>query len=107
MRQVEHLDENRMRGEVVKVDKFGNLITNIGEIDAPELFQNDEPAVSILIAGLTITRLCKSYAEGGDAEVFAIVGSSGYLEIAARQTSAAEKLGASVGTPVGLVQERR
>lgn len=105
LRQVEHLDENRMRGQVVKIDKFGNLITNIGEIDAPALFQSDEPKVSILIADLTITRLCKSYAEGGDGELFAIVGSSGYLEIATRQASAAEKLGAVVGTPVGVVQE--
>ena len=106
LRPVEHLDENRMRGEVVKVDNFGNLITNIGEIDAPALFQAEEPAVSILIAGQTITRVCNSYAEGND-EVFAIIGSSGYLEIAARQASAAEKLGATVGTPVGVVQEKK
>jgi hypothetical protein len=56
-----------------------------------------------LIAGRTITQVCRSYAEGDDAEFFAIVGSSGYLEIAARQASAAEKLQAGVGTPVGVV----
>jgi S-adenosylmethionine hydrolase len=103
LRQVEIVGQNSLRGEVIKVDKFGNLITNIAEIDAPVLFQSDEPAVSILIAGQTITRLCKSYAQGEGDEVFAIIGSSGYLEIAARQASAAEKLGAAVGTPVGLV----
>ncbi len=101
--KVEHVGENSLRGEVIKVDKFGNLITNIGELDAPVLFGSESPAVSILIAGQTITRLSKSYAEGQD-EVVAIIGSSGYLEIAARQASAAEKLGAGVGTPVGLMQ---
>jgi len=92
-----------LRGVVLKVDKFGNLITNIGELDAPALFGHSVPPTNILIAGETITRVCRSYAEGGEEELFAIVGSSGYLEIAARQASAAEKLAASVGTPVGVV----
>lgn len=104
LRQVEMVGDNSLRGEVTRVDKFGNLITSIGESDAPALFQS-EPAVSILIAGQTIKRVCKSYAEGEGDEVFAIIGSSGYLEIAATQASAAEKLGAGVGTPVGLVLE--
>lgn len=105
LRKVEHVGANSLRGEVLKVDKFGNLITNISEPDTPALFSEHPPAVSILIAGKTITRVCKSYAEGGDDELFAIVGSSGYMEIAAHQASAAEKLLAGVGTPVGVVQE--
>ncbi|MFZ0912317.1 MAG: SAM-dependent chlorinase/fluorinase [Candidatus Korobacteraceae bacterium] len=100
---VERIGENSLRGVVLKVDKFGNLITNIGEQEAPPLFTTAPPAVSILIAGQTITRVCHSYAEGGEDEFFAIVGSSGYLEIAAKQASAAEKLAAGVGTPVGVV----
>ncbi len=100
---VERVGENSLRGVVLKVDKFGNLITNIGEQEAPALFTTAPPTVSILIAGQTITRVRHSYAEGGDDEFFAIVGSSGYLEIAARQASAAEKLAAGVGTPVGMV----
>lgn len=101
--QVERMGETSLRGVVMKVDRFGNLITNIGEPDAPMLFGTDLPAVSILVAGLTVTRVCRSYAEGGDDELFAIVGSSGFLEIAAKQASAAEKLAAGVGTPVGVV----
>jgi S-adenosyl-L-methionine hydrolase (adenosine-forming) len=101
--QVERIGQNSLRGVVLKVDKFGNLITNIGELEAPALFSGTSPAVSILVAGSTITRLCQSYAQGEGEEVFAIVGSSGYLEIAANQASAAEKLAAGVGTPVGIV----
>jgi S-adenosylmethionine hydrolase len=104
LRKLERVGENSLRGEVVKVDKFGNLITNISEADVPGLSGQQKPNLSILIAGETITRVCKSYAEGGDDELFAIIGSSGYLEIAARQASAAEKLDAAVGTPVGVVQ---
>lgn len=100
---VERIGDNSLRGVVLKADKFGNLITNVGEQEAPELFAASFPSVSILISGETITRLCRSYAEGVEGEYFAIIGSSGYLEIAARQASAAEKLAASVGSPVGIV----
>lgn len=100
---VERVSDNSLRGMVIRVDKFGNLITNIGELEAPSLFTATPPPFSVLIAGETLTRLCHSYAEGQPDEFFVIVGSSGYLEIAAKQSSAAEKLAASVGTPVGLV----
>jgi len=100
---VEHIGANSLRGVVLKVDKFGNLITNVGMQEAPALFAASLPKISILISDQTITRLCHSYAEGEEGEIFAILGSSGYLEIAARQASAAEKLGAAVGTPVGIV----
>jgi S-adenosyl-L-methionine hydrolase (adenosine-forming) len=92
-----------LRGVVLKVDKFGNLITNISEQDAPTLFAPLPPPFRLLLAGQTITRMCRSYAEGREGELVAIVGSSGYLEVAARRASAAEKLGAAVGTAVGLV----
>jgi S-adenosyl-L-methionine hydrolase (adenosine-forming) len=101
--QVERIGDNSLRGEVIKVDKFGNLITNFDESEAPELFESDSPTVNILIAGLAITRRYSSYAESAGDEIFAIIGSSGYLEIAAKQASAAEKLAAGVGTPVGVV----
>jgi len=101
--KVERIAENSLRGAVLKVDKFGNLITNISEQDAAALFGSLSATVSILVSGQTITRVCQSYAEGGEEEFFAIVGSSGYLEIAARQASAAEKLAAGAGTPVGVV----
>ena len=103
---VEHIGDNSLRGEVLKVDKFGNLITNISAQDAPALFGLSAPAFSLLIAGQTVTRLCGSYAEGGEDQFFAITGSSGYLEVAARQASAAEKLAAGVGTPVGIAIEK-
>lgn len=101
--QVERVGQGSLRGVVMKVDKFGNLITNIGELDAPELFGPRAPAVNILIAGQTVTRVCQSYSEGAEDEIFAIVGSSGYLEIAANQTSAAERLASGIGTPVGVI----
>jgi S-adenosylmethionine hydrolase len=100
---IERVGENSLRGVVLKVDKFGNLITNLSEQEAPSLFATTPASFKLLIAGQTITRVCRSYADGGNDEFFAILGSSGYLEIAARQASAAEKLSAGVGTPVGVI----
>jgi len=100
---VERIGNDSLRGVVLKVDRFGNLITNIGEQEAPELFAPSMPPVSILVGGETITCICKSYAEGGEGGYFAIMGSSGYLEIAARQASAAERLNSGAGSPVGIV----
>lgn len=100
---VEKIGEDGLRGIVTKVDKFGNLITNIGERDAPSLFGSSSPSVEVLISGTSIHRICQSYTEGDTGEFFVIVGSSGYLEIASRQLSAAENLGAGVGTPVGVL----
>jgi S-adenosyl-L-methionine hydrolase (adenosine-forming) len=100
---VERVGDDGLRGVVLRVDKFGNLISNIGEQDAPALFAVVPPAFRLLLAGQTITRMCRSYAEGGEGELVVIVGSSGYLEVAVKRASAAEKLGAGVGTPVGIV----
>jgi S-adenosylmethionine hydrolase len=96
-------EDGRVCGSVIKVDKFGNLITNLTELEAPALFAAEPHGLMLMVAGRAITRVCQSYAEGGDEEYFAIVGSSGYLEIAARQASAAEKLCVGVGEPVSVV----
>jgi hypothetical protein len=102
---VEHVAANSLRGAVIKVDKFGNLITNLSELDIAPILGSTLPRFELLISGASIKRISHSYADGDGDDVFAIVGSSGYLEIAARQASAAQKLQAGVGTPVGLVIE--
>jgi S-adenosyl-L-methionine hydrolase (adenosine-forming) len=99
---VERADNDRLRATVLKVDKFGNLITNLREEDLPGLFSSSPPAIQLRIAGQVITRVCRSYAEGAAEGLFAIFGSSGYLEIAARQESAAKKLSVREGEPVSV-----
>ncbi len=102
---IERVGDNSLRGLVIKVDKFGSLITNISQQEAPALFGPMPPPFNLLIAGQSIGHLAHAYSEGAAGEFFAIVGSSGYLEVAANQASAAQKLSAAVGTPVGLVME--
>jgi S-adenosylmethionine hydrolase len=99
---VQRVSVNGLHGVVARVDKFGNLITNLNEVDVASLTATPPAKFTLTIAGQTITRLRTSYAEGAGEELFAILGSSGFLEIAARQSSAAEQLQVGVGSPVTL-----
>lgn len=83
-------------GEVVYIDGFGNLVTNIRESDLPQQHE----AVEFEVGGRVIRGLSRSYAEGG--ELLAIPGSSDRMEIAARNGSAASRLGARIGQKVLL-----
>jgi S-adenosyl-L-methionine hydrolase (adenosine-forming) len=96
----ERVSPSVIRGEVLRVDKFGNLITNFGPAHLPE-----QGSLRFLVNKSRVTRLVSSYAEGRGNGVIAIVGSAGFIEIAAYQASAAEVLGAGKGTEIILETE--
>ena len=99
------VDAKTLRGTVLKVDRFGNLITNITAQDAPALFQAPLPAFKMAIGQREVTSFKTNYADGAPNELFAILGSMGYLEIAANRTAAAQLAGAGKGTEVSLILE--
>ena len=99
------VDERTLRGVVLKVDRFGNLITNITPQDAPKLFEATAPAFKISMGKGQVTRVCSNYAEGGPGEAFGILGSMGFLEIATNRGSAFQLLGVGKGTDVNVVLE--
>jgi S-adenosyl-L-methionine hydrolase (adenosine-forming) len=98
-------DERTMRGVVLKVDRFGNLVTNITPTDVPWLFGSSRPTFRIALGKGQVTRMCSNYSEGGPGEVFGILGSMGFLEIAANRGSAQQLLGAGRGSDVSVVME--
>ena len=95
--------ENRIRAVVLKVDKFGNLITNVTPADVPALFSAKPAAFKIVVGGKEITAIHTSYAEGAPGEVFGILGSMGYLEIVANRAAAAQITGAGKGSEVSII----
>lgn len=102
------INEHTLRGVVLKVDRFGNLITNITPQDAPKLFEATPPSFKIAIGTKgTVTRICHHYAEGSPGEAFGILGSMGFLEIAANRGSAYQLLGAGKGAEVNVLVESR
>jgi S-adenosylmethionine hydrolase len=96
------VDQNRVRGVVLKVDRFGNLITNITPQDVPMLFAAEGKAFKIVVGNCEITEIHSAYAEGAPGEVMGVLGSMGFLEIAANRGAAAQLTGAGKGTDVTI-----
>jgi S-adenosylmethionine hydrolase len=91
--------KNQWSGVILKVDRFGNLITNFHISNFSDAKMQP---IELRIGLERIHRLALTYAETDIGEVFAIVGSSGYIEVAANQASAAKTLGCGAGAPVEL-----
>jgi S-adenosyl-L-methionine hydrolase (adenosine-forming) len=84
-------------GECLLVDSFGNLVTNISRRLLEPL---GETAWEISMAQRTITRFVRTYGDGAEGELLALLGSHDRLEIAQVNGSAARELGAGVGMPI-------
>lgn len=95
--------ENRIRAVVLKVDRFGNLITNITPADVPALFAAEASGFKIVVGSKEITTIHSTFAEGEPGEVFGILGSMGYLEIVTNRAAAAQITGAGKGSEVSII----
>jgi hypothetical protein len=87
---------------VLKVDRFGTLITNFTAQDVPAMFEAQVPPFKIVVGKSEITSMKNSYSEGAQGEIFAILGSMGYLELAANRGSASQLTGIGKGAEVNL-----
>lgn len=97
------VSENLIKGVTLRVDKFGNIITNISPQDVPQLFSDNPPSFKIIINSQEVTKLNLAYSMGKPSEIFAIVGSSGFLEICTNRGSAAKALNVTRGAEVGVM----
>jgi hypothetical protein len=77
------LDGDALLGEVIWIDHFGNLVTNISE----EVLGGFAPtgAVEMEIKGERVRGLKTSYEEGGTGEIIALWGSAGFLEFSLKE----------------------
>jgi S-adenosylmethionine hydrolase len=88
-----HAEPGALRGEVLHVDRFGNLISNLpGE--------RVDPGSRVFLGDREIGPLRGSYSEVAPGSPLAILDSFELLEVAVRDGSAAEQLRAARGTPV-------
>ncbi|HWG58043.1 MAG TPA: SAM-dependent chlorinase/fluorinase [Candidatus Acidoferrales bacterium] len=90
---------NAMKGVVLRVDRFGNLITNLTIADVPALAAADGK-LTIRVGSGQVGRVVPTFAQGGSGEPVGVIGSSGFLEIAVNKGSAARVLGAARGAEV-------
>jgi S-adenosyl-L-methionine hydrolase (adenosine-forming) len=94
-----HTGKHTWTGAILKSDHFGNLATNF-HVDDFSAIQTH--AFALHVGLQIITRLALTFSECAPGELFAVVGSSGYIEVAASQASAAKALGCGPGSPVEL-----
>jgi S-adenosylmethionine hydrolase len=90
-----------INGEVLRVDRFGNLVTNIDRKSFEKLAGS---ALDIRVGAHHITKFVSTYADAMAGEVCALFGSTDHLEIAANGASAAAELGVSRGVPVTVAR---
>jgi len=93
--------EGKLLGEILHIDTFGNLVSNIDEGKLFRFIQS-RPFV-IRVGGKIISGLKKGYWEGRKGELIALSGSGGYLEISVREGNAQKMLKIKKGNPVTII----
>lgn len=96
------LSPTSVKALVLRVDKFGNLITNLRPEDVPQLFQEPTPAFTITVGKAQVTKVRANYSQASPGELFAILGSMGYVEISANRAPAAALAGVNKGAEVNI-----
>jgi len=94
--------EGSLRGEIIYIDQFGNLITNIRRATLERSFDVPPEKLELRVKRRVVRGLCRAYADRAKGELLALIGSSGYLEVALNQGSAAQALGCEKGDSVTL-----
>ena len=92
---------NQAKGQVLYVDHYGNILTNIPGSEIGKLKPGQLLSVTIKGKNLSVPFL-RTYAEAPADRPFALINSDGEFEIAVNKGNAARELGVKVGDPVVL-----
>jgi S-adenosyl-L-methionine hydrolase (adenosine-forming) len=84
-----------MRGQIIYVDQFGNLISNIRAAELSAWLAGQ--SASLQVGPVAIPGLARTYTDVAPGKFLALVGSHGWLEIACAMDNAARRLNAAVG----------
>jgi len=91
-----------LKGVILRIDRFGNLMTNFTAADIPEeIFKSGK--IQLLLNDKEVTRLVANFAQGQPNEPVAVIGSSGFLEVVVNKANASRVLNIGRGTPATLV----
>jgi len=95
------LEGDRIAGQVLRVDRFGNLITNI---DRRTFDRLGGAPLEIQIGSRVVSKVVSAYTDAAPGELCALFGSTDHLEIAANGASAAAELDLGRGAPVHVAR---
>jgi S-adenosyl-L-methionine hydrolase (adenosine-forming) len=97
---VPQVTDDVIKGEVLRVDRFGNLITNVDQ-KTFERIARDAPVI-VTIGSHPVPRVVNTYADVARGDLCALFGSTEHLEVAVSGGSAAERLALGRGAPVEI-----
>jgi S-adenosyl-L-methionine hydrolase (adenosine-forming) len=87
-------------GKVLKLDRFGNIVTSFHVNDFPDLDRRD---FTVSVGPVQTSIFARNYTETSPGELFVILGSGGYYELSISQGNAARHIKCGIGGPVELV----
>lgn len=94
------VQENTIRGTVIYVDSYGNIITNITEQLFKEVGRGKPFTIYFRESRYKIHHIVKSYNQIEEGDALALFGATGYLEIAINSGNASQLLGLNVNETV-------
>jgi S-adenosylmethionine hydrolase len=93
--------EDCLYGHIIRVDHFGNLITNIHAKALADFLKSAQPRIQV--GDLTLERLTETYAHAQKGEPLALINSASLLEVAVNMGRASEALGVRVQDIIGML----
>ena len=89
--------------EVVHIDRFGNVVTNLHSRDLGKTVMRYGSGFKLKRKGKTVKlKLCRTYSDVQVGALLGLIGSHGFLEIAINQGSAAKRLAVTQGSKLKL-----
>ena len=93
-------NDETLNGEIIRVDNFGNLITNITGSRLNDFLSGKSPVIHL--GEHKITEICNTYSDKDKGKLIALINSSDYLEIAVNLGKASEHLGKASEEIIGM-----
>ena len=97
--------DDRLSGQVLRIDHFGNVVSNIDRKTFESYAQGSSGGIQIEVGVHAIGRLVETYADIGNDEVCAIFGGTEHLEFSASSQSAVDRLEVELGASVTVSRD--
>jgi len=99
------LTKKALLGEVLHIDDFGNIVTNISKAEFEKTGKREGATFHFRLRDRIVKlRFCSTYGEAAVGKSLALIGSHDFLEISTNQRNASKKFGARVGDTVAVLR---
>ena len=93
------ISKGHWQGTVLSIDHFGNIVTSFPN----RMISKEDQKFLLQIGEVEITSSIQKYYQGSKNKIFCIAGSSGYIEVSLRETSAERRCNVTIGESIELI----